>query len=166
MPLNSALLGIQIQHNNSKTADYTSAIELLNQVISQSFGPGTGAEQSDLVFGPDKRTLAGGANESLDLNGGGLTDIFGNALNFAKVRGLVIQNLSATKTFTIGNDASPFVFLGAGTHTVVLPPNGFLLLVNQETGWTVTAGTGDKLKVANDAGAAADYLIYILGTSA
>lgn len=164
MTLNNSRLGILIQHKNVKTMDYSIPVDELIKSITQDFAAGVGSEQCDLVF-HDKRTLAGGANESLDLAGGGLTDAFGNALTFAKVRALVIQNLSATKVLTIGNDANPFVFLGAGTHTVVLRPRAMLALDNPLTGWTVTPDTGDKLKIANDAGDPLDYLIWIAGTS-
>jgi hypothetical protein len=166
MGLNSAMLGIVIQHKNVKNLDYSNAMDEVKLSLSQEFTPGVGSEQGDLVFGPDRRTLAGGANESLDLAGGGLVDAFGNALNFAKVRALVIENLSATKILTIGNDANPLVFLGAGAHTVVLAPKGKLALANPVTGWTVTPTTGDKIKIANDAGDPCDYLIWFVGTSA
>lgn len=166
MGLNSAQLSIILQHKNIKSLDYSIPLDEVNKPLSQQFAPGTGSGQADLVYGPVKRTLAGGANESLDLNGGGLLDAFGNALNFVKVRALVIQNLSATKNLTIGNDANPFVFLGAGASTVPLAPAATLALANPGTGWTVTPGTGDKLKIANDAGDPCDYLIWIVGASA
>ncbi len=166
MSFNSARLAIVIKHRNIKTLDYGNLPDDQDLPISQDFTPGVGSEQCDKVFGPDRRTLAGGATESLDLAGGGLTDNLGDVLVFAKVRGIVIENLSATKILTIGNDANPLVFLGAGSHTVPLPPKGKLALVNPVTGWAVIPDTGDKIKVANDAGDPCDYLIYILGTSA
>lgn len=167
MGMNSAQLSIIVQHKNTKVLDFDSAlVDELNRPLSQQFAAGTGSEQVDLIYGPKKRTLAGGATESLDLAGGGLTDNLGNVLVFAKVRAIVIENLSATKILTIGNDANPLVFLGAGTHTVVLLPKGKLALINPVTGWTVTPDTGDKIKVANDAGDPADYSIWIAGTSA
>ncbi len=166
MSLQSSQVGISLKHKNSQVADFRTPVDEVNLAISQIFAAGTASEKADLVFGPDQRTLAGGATESLDLIGGGLVDAFGTALAFVKVRALVIQNLSATKILTIGNDANPLVFLGAGASTVILPPKGMLALVNPMTGWTVTAGTGDKIKIANDAGDPADYLIWIVGTSA
>jgi hypothetical protein len=166
MSLQSARMGIIIRHKNLKAVDYRNLPDDVNLALSQDFAAGTGSEQVDLVFGPDQRTLAGGASESLDLAGGGLTDAFGNTLTFAKVRAIVIQNLSASKIITVGNDANPLVFLGAGTHTVVLNPKARLALDNPVTGWAVTLDTGDKIKVANDAGDPADYLVWILGTSA
>lgn len=165
MGLNSASLGINVRHKSIKTMDFRNPVDELIKSLTQEFAPGTGSEQCDLVF-CDQRTLAGGASESLDLAGGSLVDAFGNALTFAKVRALVIQNLSDTKVLTIGNDANPLVFLGAGANTAVLGPKAKLALDNPVTGWTVTPDTGDKIKVANDAGDPADYLVWILGTSA
>ncbi|MCX5888062.1 MAG: hypothetical protein NTY36_01255 [Deltaproteobacteria bacterium] len=166
MGLNSAQLSIILQHKNSNSLDYRALIDEVNQSLSQQFAAGTGSAQADLVYGPVKRTLAGGASESLDLAGGGLVDAFGNALNFAKVRAIVIQNLSGAKILTVGNDANPLVFLGAGANTAVLAPTAKLAMDNPVTGWPVTPGTGDKLKVANNAGDPCDYLIWIVGTSA
>jgi hypothetical protein len=165
MGLSSALLGIVMQYKAIKTMDFRIPEDNLNKTVSQAFAAGTGANQCDLVF-LDQRTLAGGANESLDLAGGSLTDAFGTALTFVKVRALVIVNLSSTKILTMGNDANPLPFLGTGSHTVTLAPGAMLALDNPVTGWTVTPDTGDKIKVANDAGDPADYLIWILGTSA
>jgi hypothetical protein len=166
MGLNSAAVGITLKQKITKANDYDNPVAEVDMAVSQQFLPGTVSGKVDLAFGPDRRTLAGGASESLDLIGGGLLDNLGNALAFVKVRALVIQNLSATKILTIGNDANPLVFLGAGAQTVVLDPNGMLALVNPGTGWPVTPDTGDKLKIANNAGDPADYLVWILGTSA
>lgn len=163
MSLNSARLGITIRHKATNAMDYRTAVDEINQALSQDFAAGVGSEQCNLVF-CDRRTLGGGANESLDL-AGGLTDAFGNTMTFVKVRALVIQNLSATKVLTIGNGANPFIFLAGGTEAVILQPKGKLALDNPVTGWAVTGATGDMLKVANNAGDPADYLVWIVGTA-
>lgn len=166
MGLNRAMLGAVIQHKNLKSTDYSPIPDDTNQAFSQEFAYGTGANQADLVFGLDRRTLAGGADESLDLIGGGLVDNLNNALAFVKVRALFIKNLSTTKVLTIGNDANPLIFLGGAAYTAELQPGGMLALTNPITGWTVTPGTGDKIKIANNAGDPADYAVWIAGTSA
>lgn len=165
MGLNNANLAVMLRHKNIKTTDYNTLPDEINLALSQDFAAGVAAEQCDQVFGPDKRTLAGGTAESLDLVGGGLLDNFGNAIALVKVRVIVIQNLSATKILTVGNDANPLLFLGGPTETYPIPPKGKMALDNPVTGWTVTPGTGDKIKVANNAGDPADYLVWILGTS-
>jgi len=166
MGLNSATLGLNVQHKNTNARDYGIPQEEVSQSLSQQFAPGTGSEQADLVYGPVKHTLAGGASVSLDLAGGGLVDDLGNVLVFAKVRAIVIQNLSDTKILTVGNDANPLIFLGAAAHTAVLAPKGKLALDNPVTGWAVTPDTGDKVKIANNAGDPADCFVWIVGTSA
>mgnify|MGYP000488088098 CR=1 FL=1 len=56
---------------------------------------------------------------------------------------------------------------GSATHTVALPPGGNLILTAPASGWTVTAGTGDLLRVANSgAGTSVTFDIIIIGTSA
>jgi len=165
MGLNSANLAVILRHKNTKDLDYGIIPDEQNVSLSQDFAAGVASGQCDLVFGPDKRTLAGGASESLDLAGGGLVDNLGNALLFAKVRGIVIKNLSTTKILTIGNDANPLLLFGGPTETYAIPPSGKLALDNPVTGWTVTPDTGDKLKVANNAGDPADYLVWFIGTS-
>lgn len=165
MGLNSSSMAVVIRHKNVKSTDYGSIPDEVNLSFAQEFAAGVGAEQCDLVFGPDKRTLAGGASESLDLVAGGLLDNLGNALTFVTVRGILIVNLSATKILTVGNDANPLLFLGGPTETYPIPPKGKMPLDNPVTGWPVTPDTGDKVKVANNAGDPADYWVYILGTS-
>lgn len=166
MGLNNASVAAVLRHKNVKSLDFGGILpDEQDLSLSQEFGAGVAAEMCDQVFGPDMRTLAGGASESLDLVGGGLVDNLNNAIALVKIRALVIKNLSATKILTIGNDANPLVFLGAGAHTVVLNPKAVLVLTNPVTGWTVTPATGDKIQVANNAGDPADYLVWFLGTS-
>lgn len=113
------------------------------------------------------RTLAASASESLDLAGGTLTDPSGAVLTFTKVKALHIRpSTSNAGTIVVGGAASnafvgPF---GASTHTISVPAGGILLLADPGTGWTVTAGTGDILKVLNGSGAAsATYDLEIFG---
>lgn len=126
---------------------------------------GTGAGQVDLEF-DDERSLADGANESLDL-AGGLTDAFGNVLTFAKLKLLAIQNKSATQTLSVGGAASNgFVtWVGDPTDIVKIGPGAMALLICNPAGVAVTPSTGDLLKIANSAGAACIYDIVIAGTS-
>lgn len=128
---------------------------------------GTASGQADLMFA-DRRHLAGSATESLDL-AGGLTDPFGAALTFAKIKGLFLFSLTENaNNIIVGAAASnawagPF---GATTHTVTVQPGGLLAIVAPKTGWAVTAGTGDLLKIANAAAGSIDYDLVLIGTSA
>jgi hypothetical protein len=126
---------------------------------------GTGSGQASRVFA-STRTLASGANEDIDL-AGVLTDVFGNALTFATVKAIVIRAAAEnTTTLTVGPAATngfvgPF---GAAAHTVQVRPGGALVFAAPQTGWTVTAGTGDLLRITNASGASATYSIEIVGT--
>jgi hypothetical protein len=127
---------------------------------------GTSTSQADMVFS-DTRTLATNTSESLDL-AGGVANVFGVTQTFAKVKALRIKSAAANTTnLTVGNVTNGFVGpFGVATGYLVIPPGGEILLTAPVAGWTVTASTGDLLKVANAAGASADYDIDIVGTSA
>jgi len=137
--------------------------------FSWTVANGTGANQADLVF-RGQRTLALSTSEDLDL-AGSLTDAYGATITFARVKmiyvkaastngGNIIIGGAAANTF-VGSfsDASDKVELAAGQMYQVTAPDA--------TGWAVTAGTADILKVENDDGAAVGtYDIIIVGASA
>ena len=161
----SGLAAAAIQLAISSAKDLSTSKDDLKLSAQEQFTPGTGSNQLDLIF-HDQRTLGAGADESLDL-AGSLVDSFGATLAFAKIKVLLIRNLSTTQTLTIGNGANPFLtWVGAATHTVTIPPRGVLLLVAPLAGYAVTAGTGDILKIANSATNPCDYQIVLAGTSA
>ena len=151
---------------------YANVLDLLTASANFSVGKsdemsnGTGAvDTSDLLF-TDTRTLAT-TSESLDL-AGGLTDSFGNALTFARVKCLLIHNKSTTvgQTVTIGGAASnQFLLFADATDKYVLGPNGiFLFWEPSAAGKVVTASTGDLLKI--ETSASISYDIVIIGSSA
>lgn len=129
------------------------------------FKSGTAAtDEADILFA-DTRTLTASATENLDLTGT-LTDGFGDVVAAAEIVAIFVKAFSTnTNTVVIGNTATnafvgPF---GANTHTLALKAGEFVLL-SSETGWTVTAGTGDLLKIANGgAGTSVKYQIVIIG---
>lgn len=128
---------------------------------------GTTTGKADLVFS-DTRTLAASATESLDL-AGGLTDAFGAALTFVEVVAIYVKAASANVNDVVVGGAATNTFatpFGDATDTVKIKPAGALLLTN-DVGYGVTAGTGDLLKIANSAaGSAVTYDIVIVGRSA
>ncbi|MGA5424526.1 hypothetical protein [Streptomyces lavendulocolor] len=138
---------------------------------SVSLADGTGAGKADRVF-TDTRTLAASASEDLDL-AGVLTDAFGASITFAKVKALMVVAAAANSNNVIVGGASSNGFIswvGGATHTVTVRPGGALALLAGETdatGYAVTAGTADLLKIANSgAGSSVTYSVAILGTSA
>jgi hypothetical protein len=130
---------------------------------------GTAASQQDLSYYAEAVSIAASGSTNYDLNGS-LTDDFGDAVDFAKVTAIIVKaSASNTNSVVIGAAASnaftgPF---GSTTHTIAVPPGGTAMLLAPVGGWTVTAGTGDILKVANSSsGSAVVFDIAILGRSA
>lgn len=123
----------------------------LAKTKARVFKTGAGANQANLAFS-DTRTLAASAVENLDL-AGGLVDVFGVALNFAKVKAIMVVAADAnTNDVVIGGAASsPFYGpFGGPTHKLNVAPGGQIQLVAPGlAGWPVAAGTGDILKIAN-----------------
>lgn len=128
---------------------------------------GTGLGKADLVF-TDTRPLAASASESLDL-AGSLTDSFGATLTFVKVKGLYVRASAGNTNDVVMGGAASNAFatmFGDPTDKVVLKPGGFILLA-ADVGYTVAAGTGDLLKIANSGGTTGvNYDIAIIGASA
>ena len=132
-----------------------------------SFLTGAGALQINELF-RDTRTLADGATEDLDLSGTALTNDFGVAIAFARVKIIAIRNKSTSQLLTIGGAASAqfSTLFGDPTDKIVLRPGGAVILIAPDaTGYAVTATTADMLKIANgSAGSATDYDIAIAGS--
>jgi len=129
---------------------------------------GTSANQADLVF-RDQRTLALSTSENLDL-AGSLTDAYGTTLTFVKVKLIYVKAKSDNGGNIIVGGAASNAFVGPfadSTDKVKVPAGGMYQVADAGTGWTVTAGTGDILKIENDDGSATGtYDIIIVGTSA
>ncbi len=154
----------------STNFDYSNALDLvtanvpLQRTVPITFTSGTGSGQANEIF-TDSRAISSGSSESLDL-AGGLTNAIGGTITFATIKAIIVESDTAnTVDITVGNAASngftgPF---GGATHTVAVRPGGVAVFIAPKTGWTVTASTGDLLKVA--AGAAdITYRITLVGT--
>jgi hypothetical protein len=132
------------------------------------WGQGTGANQITQAF-MDNRTLAASANEDLDLSGS-LINALGQTLLFTKIRGLIVRAAAAnTNNVIVGGATSNALatFFGAATHTLTVRPGGLIALIAPDTtGYAVTAGTGDLLRIANSgAGTSVSYELILLGTT-
>ncbi|MFE6284352.1 hypothetical protein [Streptomyces sp. NPDC057877] len=160
----------------SASGELTSALDLgtgrASQILARKMvlGSGTGAGKADRIWS-DTRTLAASATEDLDL-AGVLLDAYGSTVTFARIKGLVIAAADAnTNNVIVGAAASnPWATLLGATHTLTLRPGAFVALGTGKadaTGYAVTAGTGDLLKVANSAGGTpVTYSVHIIGASA
>lgn len=131
---------------------------------------GTAAGQADRLF-YDERTLGASANEDLDL-AGVLTDNFGATFTLLRVKALVVTaSASNVNNVVVGAAASNAwaTLLGATGTITVRPDTTVAACVGSAdgTGYAVTGGTGDLLRIANSgAGTSVTYQIVIIGASA
>lgn len=126
---------------------------------------GTDATNKANILFSDRRTLAASANEDIDL-AGALSDAFGASITAAEVIAIFVSaasgntnNVQVTRPASNGF-AGPFLAAGDG---IAIKPGEWHPFVSQ-SGWAVTAGTGDLLNVANSgAGTPVTYDIVIVG---
>lgn len=134
--------------------------------LSRTITDGTGAGQCNKWYRA-YRTLAAGTADNLDL-AGSLLDPFGNTLTFTGIKyiaiALVAASANGTNKLTVGNATNPFVgpFSAAGTIDIF---DSLELYHPGASGWTVTAGTGDILKINNPGAASVTYCILIAGNA-
>ncbi len=175
MPLTSRLTAqVNCTHVGTAGALDLGTITPISALVAQTkdlqLADGTGAAQADRLFS-DTRTLAASANEDLDL-AGALADAIGGTAVFARIKGLYIAAASGnTNNVIVGAAASnAWATLLGATHTITLRPGAWIMLgtgATDATGYTVTAGTGDLLRIANSAGSTTvTYDIAVIGCSA
>lgn len=152
------------QHDSDETnvlsGEPTRAIAIPE--MKQEYGDGTGTDQCNAFY--EKVWTAAAAADSHDLTGG-LTDAFGTALTFTKIRELIIRNRSTTtgQNLTVAGNFITTAVLGGTTPTITVPPGGMLRIGSPVDGFTVTATTADVLSV--DPGAnTISYDLIIAGT--
>lgn len=164
----TTVVSLLLQATQTKTADLSQPMDSAQISGNFSWASGTGANQADLVF-HDTRTLALSTAEDLDLAGGGLTDQFGTALAFAKVKALLIKSAAANGgNLEVGGDTASVPLFGAAADFIIVKPGGYLFLVAPAAaGYAVTPTSADIIQIANaDGAASATYDIVIIGTSA
>lgn len=138
----------------------------VNLAYSQGFTDGVGADQAQKIW-TDARNIAISGTDDLDL-AGVLLDPFGVALTMTKLKALIIKAASTNvNDVVVGNAAANQVasIFGAVAHTIKIKPNGLLALIAPDVnGYSIVAGTGDILRIANGgAGTAVDYTITLIG---
>lgn len=150
--------------SNFGAPSYAPTIDKLLQFTS-----GTGADQADLLFVDEDRSIAASSSEDLDL-AGVLVDALGTTVAMAEVVALLIVASASNVNNVVVGDATSPVPLFAGTNpTYAVKPGGFMFLAapNAAGMFTVGAGSTDDLKITNSSsGSAVVYSIAILGRSA
>jgi hypothetical protein len=150
-------------YSNPAAFGIQASLVMEQQKAPTSFAQGTGAGQASQLYASDGRSLATGANETLDLTN--LTDPLGNAINFTRVMAIeIVANAANTTTLTVGAAASnPFLGpLGGTAPTVALKAGERMLFAaSASSGWSTSSA--NNLKVSNAAGATATYSIKVVG---
>jgi len=169
MALDTSSVVLSVTGSQSNAIDFTTGVAPLARTYQLLYSTGTGANSADRIW-HDQRTIAASGTDDLDL-AGVLVDVFGATVTFARIRSIVVQAASAnTNNVIIGAAASNqfATWVGAATHTVTVRPGGLFCVANSDaTGYAVTAGTGDLLRIANSgAGTSVTYDIILIGASA
>jgi hypothetical protein len=132
-----------------------------------TFVDGVAAGQNDIVWS-DRRTVGAGATDNIDLAGGGLLDVFGNAIAFVEVTAIVIRNretVAGTRRITFGAAvAAGFAWLfNAAADRISINP-GSSYVGWEDNGVAVVAGVTDVIAIVNTDGAnTVTYDIIIVG---
>ncbi len=165
MNLQNLKITTAISGSQTNAKDLTTPQADIVESFVQSYSDGTGADQAQLIFA-DERTLAGSASESIDL-AGGLTHELGGTITFTAIKEIIVVGDDANSgNLRVGAGvANAFVGpFGASAIGNLVEPSG---LLHQRTpsaaGWTVTAGTGDLLRIENLGGASATFKLIIVG---
>src|SRR5690349_4959054 len=98
------IIRTQISAGLSAQATKSFGLETVSDPLAPSYAltmtDGTAAGQANQQWS-SRRTLAASASETLDLTGV-LTDAFGDAVNFARIKAILISNTSTTGSLTLG----------------------------------------------------------------
>jgi len=166
--LNSATL--QLLFAASQASSNALGAALFNPTLNKKldFSNGVAAGQADIVF-TDERTVAGAANDDIDL-AGVLSDAFGGVITAAEIVGIaIIADAANANALNVGGGTNPWItaWLATGDGIKVFPNGVFANFAYDANGLgTVTAATADILRVANPGGASCKYKIIILARTA
>lgn len=141
----------------------------LNFNLLLNLASGVAAGQADLMWAQQRQVAASGTDD-LDLTA--LTDELGQAVNFTRVKGLIVYALPGnTNNAVVGAAAAnAWTSLLNATGTATLRPGGVLATFcgpADATGWVVTGAGQRVLRVTNSAGGSViNYQIAVIGASA
>lgn len=129
---------------------------------------GTTANKFDLIYVAE-RTVASATDDDVDV-AGALSSALGTSLASAEIVGFIIVNKpesgANTTSLTIGGSSNGIP--GYTSAVEAISPGGIFMVISPDAAGiaTVTAGTGDILRVTNGSGASNTYQIAILARSA
>lgn len=135
-----------------------------------SIALGVGLGQANRTYSIGGKALAGSAQDLLDLNGGGLLDVNGRALDFVRIKHILLRAPATNPgAIQIGNAATN-AFVGpfsAATGAINVAPGEIFSISNYSAaGWVVTPATADILRVANTNASPGAYDLILVGADA
>lgn len=158
-------LAFQVIGNMVKSLDIGTARLNVNYRVAKTITNGTGAEQDNMIW-TDTRTISASSSDDLDLYGG-LTNAFGDTINFACIKGLFIfADSENTNNLLIGGDtnANANWVVNANDIVVVKPGGMFCLYDPSAGGYGITNTSADVLQIANSSsGTDVIYDIILIG---
>lgn len=164
----SLTVAANLRYTPATLPELSSPSDQLARTLAITIADGSGAGQANQLW-HDQRIVTASTNDDLDL-AGSLTDVFGQTIALARVKALILQHKAGSNVLTVGGSpANPWIsWLAASGDGVILRPNGGIIaaIAPDATGYVVTAGTGDILRVANGAGSSVTYDIYLVGANA
>ena len=132
------------------------------------FTDGEGSNKVQQVWS-DERDVATSSDDDLDL-AGTLTNYLGEAVTFTKIKVMAFLNVTSSSAAALmqigGEGINDFInWVANATDIIQVATGGAFVLVRPDaTGYAVTAGTGDILRVTNASGAnTLTYQILLLG---
>lgn len=151
-------LQLKISTTHTSALDLSTPSDTLSVDEKISISSAVGANYPvDQVF-HDQRTLADGADETLDLTAS-LTDVFGNSLSFSNLKGIYIKNNSNDANLLVGAAAaSQLPLFNDSSDILKIPPQGIFYQQFERADGLIVS-TNDKLKIAHD-GTGSDSLTY------
>lgn len=142
----------------------TQRLDPILEALSLTQGTDT-LGKADLLFA-DSRTLAASASENLDL-AGVLQNAFGATFTAAEIVLLFVKAKATNVNNVVVGGAASNAFVGplGATGLYTIKPGEYFFALSK-SGWAVTGGTADLLKVLNGgAGTWVDYDIVVIGRS-
>lgn len=140
-------------------------------VFDVEFANGSGTNQAQDMF-HSQRTVNNAEEDNLDL-AGSLVDVFGNTLTLTSIRQLLIVNNATTsgEDLVIGGPEGPSagalltdLFDGDNEARIKVKSGGVLCLVAPISGYAITGGSADIIRVYNIGTVPISYDVIIKGT--
>lgn len=148
----STRISASIATTQSSTLDLGTASYSPTITYAQSLTNGTGNSQFQIVYA-DSGTLAASDSVLVDL-AGAIPDAFGTTIACATGKAIMVtaKSTNVNDVLVGGATVKQTQFLGDTTDVVPVGPGGVFLLARPATGWTVTGGSRDIMRLKNSGG--------------